>query len=49
MLLLINNKRIMGRWTNGTAFNIVAWATVIIVAVLTGISTLQTLFPQIGS
>ncbi|MGA8840602.1 MAG: Nramp family divalent metal transporter [Candidatus Aquilonibacter sp.] len=49
MLLLINNKRLMGAWTNGVAFNIIAWATVVVVAVLTAISTLQTIFPQIGS
>jgi len=48
MLLLINNKHIMGTWTNGVVFNIVAWTTVVIVAVLTGISTLQTIFPSIG-
>jgi len=48
MLLLINNKRVMGKWTNGVAFNIIAWATVVIVAVLTGISTVQTIFPQLG-
>jgi len=49
MLLLINNKRLMGRWTNGHAFNIIAWATVVIVSVLTAVSTVQILFPQIGS
>jgi NRAMP (natural resistance-associated macrophage protein)-like metal ion transporter len=48
MLLLINNKRLMGTWTNGHVFNAIAWATVIIVAVLTGVSTVQTIFPQIG-
>jgi len=49
MLLLINNKRLMGSWTNGPAFNVIAWATVAIVAVLTVVSTIQTIFPQIGS
>jgi NRAMP (natural resistance-associated macrophage protein)-like metal ion transporter len=49
MLLLINNKRLMGRWTNSLVFNIIAWATVVVVATLTLISTLQTVFPQIGS
>jgi NRAMP (natural resistance-associated macrophage protein)-like metal ion transporter len=48
MLLLINNKRLMGSWTNGRAFNGIAWATVGIVALLTGVSTVQTIFPQIG-
>ena len=49
MLLLINNKRLMGRWTNNLAFNIIAWGTAIVVGILTVISTVQTLFPQIGS
>ncbi|MHB8178826.1 MAG: Nramp family divalent metal transporter [Vulcanimicrobiaceae bacterium] len=49
MLLLINNKHLMGRWTNGYFFNIVAWATAIIVGVLTVVSTLQTIFPSLGS
>jgi NRAMP (natural resistance-associated macrophage protein)-like metal ion transporter len=48
MLLLINNKRLMGRWTNGRVFNGIAWATVVIVALLTGVSTLQLIFPQLG-
>jgi NRAMP (natural resistance-associated macrophage protein)-like metal ion transporter len=49
MLLLINNKHLMGTWTNNLAFNVIAWTTVIVVAILTAISTLQTIFPQIGS
>jgi NRAMP (natural resistance-associated macrophage protein)-like metal ion transporter len=35
MLLLINDKRIMGAYTNGPVMNIVAWLTV---AILTGLS-----------
>jgi Mn2+/Fe2+ NRAMP family transporter len=46
---LINNKRIMGRWTNGLGFNVIAWATVGIVSILTIFSTIQIVFPQIGS
>jgi NRAMP (natural resistance-associated macrophage protein)-like metal ion transporter len=49
MLLLINNRRIMGRWTNGPAFNTIAWITVVLVAVLTVVSTVQTILPGIGS
>ncbi len=49
MLLLINNKRLMGRWTNGPAFNVIAWATVAIVGVLTLVSTAQLIFPSLGS
>jgi len=49
MLLLINNKQLMGAWTNGPAFNIIAWATVAIVGALTLVSTAQIIFPALGS
>jgi NRAMP (natural resistance-associated macrophage protein)-like metal ion transporter len=49
MLLLINNKRLMGAWTNGPAFNVIAWATVAIVGALTLVSTAQIVFPSLGS
>ena len=49
MLLLINNKRLMGSWTNRPAFNVIAWATVAIVGALTLISTVQIVFPSLGS
>jgi Mn2+/Fe2+ NRAMP family transporter len=34
MLLLINDKRLMGKFTNGRIFNILAWVTAIILIVL---------------
>ncbi|MBV9334048.1 MAG: Nramp family divalent metal transporter [Candidatus Eremiobacteraeota bacterium] len=49
MLLLINNKRLMGTWTNSPAFNVIAWAVVVIVGVLTVVSTVQIIFPSLGS
>jgi NRAMP (natural resistance-associated macrophage protein)-like metal ion transporter len=49
MLLLINNKRLMGAWTNSPLFNVIAWATVVIVGALTLVSTLQIIFPSLGS
>jgi NRAMP (natural resistance-associated macrophage protein)-like metal ion transporter len=49
MLLLINNKRLMGKWTNSPLFNVIAWATVVIVGVLTLFSTAQIVFPSLGS
>jgi NRAMP (natural resistance-associated macrophage protein)-like metal ion transporter len=49
MLLLINNKKLMGSWTNGPLFNIIAWATAIIVGALTVVSTAQIIFPSLGS
>jgi NRAMP (natural resistance-associated macrophage protein)-like metal ion transporter len=38
MLLLINNKRLMGKWTNGPAFNAIAWTVVVVVGALTLLS-----------
>jgi NRAMP (natural resistance-associated macrophage protein)-like metal ion transporter len=49
MLLLINNKRLMGTWTNSPVFNAIAWATVVIVGALTLVSTAQVIFPSLGS
>jgi NRAMP (natural resistance-associated macrophage protein)-like metal ion transporter len=46
MLLLINNKRLMGQWTNNLAFNVIAWTTVAIVSLLTAVSTIQTIIPS---
>jgi NRAMP (natural resistance-associated macrophage protein)-like metal ion transporter len=49
MLLLINDKRLMGKYVNGAVFNIIAWASVVVVAILTLISTVQIIFPALGS
>lgn len=49
MLLLINNRSLMGDYTNSTVFNVIAWATVVIVGLLTLVSTLQLIFPTLGS
>ncbi|HEV3158165.1 MAG TPA: Nramp family divalent metal transporter [Candidatus Baltobacteraceae bacterium] len=38
MLLLINNRKLMGPYVNGVIFNTIAWATILIVGVLTIIS-----------
>jgi len=48
MLLLINNKHIMGSWTNGPLFNIIAWGTAVIVGLLTIVYTLLAIFPSLG-
>jgi Mn2+/Fe2+ NRAMP family transporter len=37
MLVLINDKRLMGKFTNGRLFNIMAWATVIALIILSAI------------
>jgi Mn2+/Fe2+ NRAMP family transporter len=49
MLLLVNNRRLMGKWTNSPAFNAIAWTVVVVVGVLTLISTAQILLPGLGS
>ncbi len=45
MLRLINDKRLMGRYVNGRAFNVLAWATVLIVIALTVLLIVTSLFP----
>jgi Mn2+/Fe2+ NRAMP family transporter len=44
MLLLINDKRLMGKYRNSGAFNIIAWATVVIITALTLALTWMTFF-----
>ncbi len=45
MLRLINEKRLMGRFVNGRAFNILAWIMVVVLILLTIVLILVTLFP----
>jgi len=45
MLLLINDKRLMGAYVNGPAFNAVAWVTVVVLIGLTALMTLDTVWP----
>ena len=44
MLLLINNRDIMGDFTNSKTFNIIAWATVVIMIVLTLVLVVTSFF-----
>jgi Mn2+/Fe2+ NRAMP family transporter len=48
MLLLINNKKLMGNYTNSKIFNIVAWSTTIIMSVLTMMLVVSALIPSAG-
>jgi Mn2+/Fe2+ NRAMP family transporter len=48
MLKLINNKELMGEYTNSRWFNFVAWATAIIVVILTLIMLWQSLQQAFG-
>jgi len=45
MLRLINDKRLMGDFVNGPVFNIIAWATVVIVMALTVVMTVDIVVP----
>ncbi len=49
MLLLINRPRLMGTYVNNFAFNAIAWATVVIVGLLTIVSTVQTMLSGNGA
>jgi NRAMP (natural resistance-associated macrophage protein)-like metal ion transporter len=46
MLILINDKHLMGKYKNSRFFNIVSWATVVIVVALTVALTVATFFPR---
>jgi Mn2+/Fe2+ NRAMP family transporter len=45
MLVLINDKRLMGKFSNGRLFNIVAWTTVAALILLAGILVVVTFLP----
>lgn len=45
MLKLINDKHIMGMYVNGKIFNILAWATVVILIILAAILVVTTFLP----
>jgi len=47
MLYLINNKELMGEYVNSTTFNSIAWATVVIMIVLTLALVITTIFPNL--
>ncbi len=46
MLLLINDKRLMGKFKNGRIFNILAWITAIVLIILAGILIVVTFLPR---
>jgi NRAMP (natural resistance-associated macrophage protein)-like metal ion transporter len=47
MLVIINDRRIMGTFVNGPVFNAVAWFTVVVVTILTLLMTSDILSPGI--
>src|SRR5216684_6584023 len=46
MILLCNDRRLMGRYVNGPIFNSVAWVTTVVMTVLTLMIVLTTLSPN---
>ena len=44
IMLLINNRRLMGRHVNRLGFNVIGWATVIVITALVGLLLLSTIF-----
>ncbi len=44
IILLINNRRLMGRYVNKLGFNIIAWATVIVITTLVVLLLLSAVF-----
>ncbi len=45
MIILCNDRRLMGRYRNGRIFNAIAWITTIVMTVLTLLVILTTIFP----
>lgn len=45
MLLLINDKSLMGRYTNGPFFNVIAWITIAVMIMLTILMTVDLVIP----
>jgi Mn2+/Fe2+ NRAMP family transporter len=45
MLRLINDKRLMGKFVNGRVFNIISWAMVVVLILLTVILVVTSVFP----
>jgi Mn2+/Fe2+ NRAMP family transporter len=45
MLLLVNKKSLMGSYVNGPVYNIVVWATVIVLILLTVLMVVTSFLP----
>jgi NRAMP (natural resistance-associated macrophage protein)-like metal ion transporter len=48
MLMLVNNKKLMGEYVNGKLFNVIAWSTTIIMSILTLLLVVTALVPSLG-
>jgi NRAMP (natural resistance-associated macrophage protein)-like metal ion transporter len=47
MIILCNDRRLLGRYVNGPIFNIIAWITTIVMSILTVLIIVSTVFPQV--
>ncbi len=47
MIILCNDRRLLGRYVNGPIFNIVAWFTTIVMSILTLLIIVSIVFPQV--
>ena len=45
VIMLINNPKIMGEFVNSRVYNVISWATVVTVALLTVLFVFSTIFP----
>lgn len=47
MIILCNDRRLLGRYVNGPIFNVIAWITTIVMSILTLLIIVSTVFPQV--
>jgi Mn2+/Fe2+ NRAMP family transporter len=47
-LLLVNNKKLMGEYTNSRTYNYISWATVVTIIILTSFLVVTTFIPLNG-
>ncbi|HLJ33508.1 MAG TPA: divalent metal cation transporter, partial [Ktedonobacteraceae bacterium] len=47
MIILCNDRRLLGRYVNGPILNVIAWITTIVMSVLTLLIIVSTVFPQV--
>ena len=47
MILLCNDRRLLGRYVNGPVLNTIAWITTVVMTFLTGMIVLTTIFPHL--
>ena len=47
MIILCNDRRLLGPYVNGPIFNVIAWFTTIVMSILTLLIIVSTVFPQV--